>query len=327
LHKDTVAGQVNLRLKKQVSLLQAIDKWETIVDKNLKTKIKQLINEGFDKKKILKFFSSNENKWSGKDIAKPDVYYFSNEKDELVASRATLDTSFNSKKIESITDTGIQQILLRQLRKYDEEKDGKIIEHPELAFTPEAIEEMNKNISTLNNERCHQPILKVRTYEPKGNKFNVGYVGNKKHKYVEAAKGTNLFFAIYADENGKRYYETIPLNIVVERLKQGLKEVPELNEKGEKLLFSLSPNDLVYVPTEEEINSENINGDYRADRIYKMVSCTEKECHFIPNRISSPIIKNTELGSNNKSEKSWDGIQIKLVCRKIKVDRLGGIKL
>ncbi len=39
-----------------------------------------------------------------------------------------------------------------------------------------------------------------------GNKFQVGYTGNKKTKFVEAAKGTNLFFAIYQDQNGKRNY-------------------------------------------------------------------------------------------------------------------------
>ena len=38
-----------------------------------------------------------------------------------------------------------------------------------------------------------------------------GKRGNKKDKFVVAANGTNLFFAIYEDENGKRNYETIPL--------------------------------------------------------------------------------------------------------------------
>ena len=49
---------------------------------------------------------------------------------------------------------------------------------------------------------------------------------------MEAAKGTNLFFAIYVDENGIRSYETIPLNIVIERLKQGLSVVPEKIERN-----------------------------------------------------------------------------------------------
>jgi hypothetical protein len=326
LHKDTVAGIVNLRFKKQVNLSVAIDEWENIVDKNLKTKIKQLINEGFDKKKIQKFFVQNENKWQGIDVSKPEIYYFSNEKEVLVASRVILDSSFNSKKIESITDTGIQKILIRHLEKYNEEKDGKTIERPDLAFSPEGIEDMNKNIVELNNGKRHQAILKVRTYEPKGNKFNVGYSGNKKDKYVEAAKGTNLFFAIYVDGEEKRSYETIPLNIVVERLKQGLYEVPEINEKGDKLLFYLSPNDLVYVPTEEEIATNSSNNKFDRNQIYKMVSSSGNQCFFIKSEVATPIVNKLEYSALNKMEKTTDGIMIKQVCIKLKTDRIGNCR-
>src|SRR5690606_25225549 len=107
----------------------------------------------------------------------------------------------------------------------------------------------------LNVGKQHKPIYKARTSEPRGNKFPVGQTGNKKHKFVEAAKGTNLFFAIYETASNKRVYETIPLNVVIERQKQGLLPVPEENGQGSKLLFYLSPNDLVYVPTEEEFKS------------------------------------------------------------------------
>ena len=321
LHKETVAGIVNLRFKKSVTLSAAIDQWEMMVDKGLKTKIKQLINEGLDKKKIQKFFADQENKWLGNDITKVELYYFSNDKEVLVASRVNLDTTFGVKKIESITDTGIQKILLNHLSNYNDQ--------PELAFSPEGIDDMNKNMVALNNGKFHQPIIKVRTYEPKGNKFNVGSSGNKKDKYVEAAKGTNLFFAIYADENGKRSYETIQLNIVIERLKQGLSEVPETNDNGDKLLFHLSPNDLVYVPTEEEINTGSIdilNKEF-SNRIYKMISSTGTQCFFTLHNISAPILQTIELGANNKSEKAWNGQMIKHVCIKLKVDRLGNISI
>jgi len=328
LHKDTVAGVVNLKLKKTVNLSIAIDQWEMLVDKNLKTKIKQFINEGLDKKKIQKFFAEQEYKWMDKEISKVELYYFTNDKDVQVASRVNLDQSFNCKKIDSVTDTGIQQILFNHLTHFDENKDGKNIEHPELAFSPEGIDTMNKCIASLNNGKQHQPILKVRTYEPMGNKFNVGITGNKINKYVEAAKGTNLFFAIYADDEGKRSYETIQLNIVIERLKQGLTEVPEINEKGDKLVFHLSPNDLVYVLSEEEIlcgfKSYSIKD---TNRIYKMISCSSYQCFFTPNRIASPIMQTIELGANNKSEKTWEGQMIKQVCIKLKIDRLGKISI
>jgi len=324
LHKDTVAGIVNLRLKKSVTLSAAIDQWEMLIDKGLKTKIKQLINEGFDKKKILKFFAEQENKWFGSDITKVELYYFSNDKEVLVASRVSLDASFDKKKINSITDTGIQKILLYHLANYNDQ--------PELAFSPEGIEEMNKDIVTLNNGKFHQPILKLRTFETKGNKFNVGVSGNKKDKYVEAAKGTNLFFAIYVNEEGKRSYETIPLNIVVERLKQGLSEVPETNEKGNILLFFLSPNDLVYVPSVDEIENPRLINfqihDYKkSTRLFEVNDFSGYTIYFTPNRFAKAIApKELDTSFDSKLTK-YDGVIIKDVCIKIKIDRLGNISL
>jgi len=319
LHKETVAGIVNLRFKKSVTLSTAIDQWEMMVDKGLKTKIKQLINEGLDKKKIQKFFADQENMWLGNDITKVELYYFSNDKEVLVASRVNLDTTFGVKKIESITDTGIQKILLNHLANYNDQ--------PELAFSPEGIEDMNKNMVALNNGKFHQPIIKVRTYEPKGNKFNVGVTGNKKDKYVEAAKGTNLFFAIYADENGKRSYETIQLNIVIERLKQGLSEVSETNDNGDKLLFHLSPNDLVYVPTEEENVTSQFNIENK-ERIYKIISFTGNRLYALQQNIASVIVDKVELTLLNKVESDIQtNLSIKQFCIKLKVDRLGRISI
>jgi CRISPR-associated endonuclease Csn1 len=322
MHKDTVAGHVNLRDRKIVNLSAAIDKWELLVDKNLKIKIKQLINEGFDKKKIVKFFSDLEYKWMNKDVSKSELYYFSDEKEMLVASRISLDISFNEAKINSITDTGIRKILL----KYLELKQN----NPEIAFSQEGIEEMNQNLSILNDGKPHQPIFKVRTFEPKGNKFSVGQTGSKKDKYVEAAKGTNLFFAIYQDENGKRSYETIPLNIVIERQKQGLVSCPGIDEKGNTLLFFISPNDLVYVPLFDE--KENIQSvDFQnakkeqAQRIYKMVSSSGTQCFFVKSEVATSIVNKLEFSALNKMEKSIEGFMIKEICIKLTVNRLGNI--
>src|SRR5690606_22275765 len=49
--------------------------------------------------------------------------------------------------------------------------EGKIKEHSELAFTPEAIEEMNKpeNIRKLNSGKNHKPIQKVKISRGFGN--------------------------------------------------------------------------------------------------------------------------------------------------------------
>lgn len=230
----------------------------------------------------------------------------------LTATRKPLDSSFNEKSILSITDTGIQKILLSYLK-------AKGI--PEIAFSPEGIEELNQDIALYNEGKSHQPILKVRVFE-QGSKFPLGETGNKTSKFVEAAKGTNLFFGVYADKAGKRSYDTIPLNVVIERQKQGLQPVPDKNEKGHQLLFSLSPNDLVYVPEEgQELNEEKVD----TNKIYKVVSFTGNQLFFIRQDVAASIVNKAEFSTLNKTERSIDGIMIKEVCLKLKVDRLGNI--
>ncbi len=316
MHKDTVSGLVKLKFIKAVSLSTAFDEVDMILDKNLKRKIKELKLAGLNKIQILKFFKDLAYKWLDADISKVEIYYWDKEN---VASRVAIDESFNSIKIESITDSGIQKILLNHLQKYDENKNGKLSEHPELAFSPDGLDLMNKNLVSLNNGKNHQPIIKVRTFEPKGNKFNVGQIGNKNQKFVEAAKGTNLFFAIYQDKNGKRLYETIPLNIVIDRQKQGLTSVPEFDQAGNALLFHLSPNDLVYVSKEHYDKLE-------ISKIYKIVSFTSNRLYGIPASVSKSIIDKLEFTQLNKLESTLDKISIKEFCTKLTVGILGDIK-
>jgi CRISPR-associated endonuclease Csn1 len=235
----------------------------------------------------------------------------------LTATRKSLDASFDIKTIESITDTGIQKIL----KNYLVSKEN----NPELAFSAEGIENMNKNIEQCNDGKPHQPIYKARIFEL-GSKFPLGQSGNKGAKYVEAAKGTNLFFAVYQDQSGKRSFETIPLNIVIERQKQWLNPVPETNEKGDNLLFHLSPNDLVYVPTEDEI--ETLSGiDFgnldkkRVKDLYKIVSFTGNRLYAIPLPVAIAIANKVEYTQLNKIEL----IKEKQYCIKLNVDRLGNI--
>ncbi len=235
----------------------------------------------------------------------------------LTATRKSLDTSFDLKSIGSITDTGIQKIL----KNYLAFKDG----NPELAFSPEGIEDLNKNIEKYNDGKPHQPINKVRVFEL-GSKFQVGQTGNKKDKYVEAAKGTNLFFAVYEDKNCKRSYETIPLNEVIERQKQGL-SVVDLKGTND---FYLCPNDLVYIPSEDEL--ENINNiDFKNiakeknERIYKVVSFSGSQIFFVRQDIATSLVNKAEFSTLNKMERGMDGSMIKENCIKLKVDRLGNI--
>ena len=322
MHKDTVFGEVNLRKIKTVSLNEAIKVPSRIVVKEFKQKLYSLLREGYDTKRIKKYFEENKDVWQDINLSKIAVYYFTKEtKDRYFATRKSLDTSFNKKKIEeSVTDTGIQKILLRHL-----ELKGN---NPELAFSADGIDEMNRNIVELNGGKYHQPILKVRVYE-KADKFAIGEMGNKSSKFVEAAKGTNLYFAVYEtethnEETGKkakkRTYATIPLNIVIARLKQGLSPAPA-DENGNEPKFVLSPNDLVYVPNRDDINDSSLN----IDRLYKMVSSSGAQCFFIKENVANTIIDKTEFSALNKMERAITGEMIKEVCIPVKVDRLGNI--
>jgi CRISPR-associated endonuclease Csn1 len=320
LHKETIFGAVNLHRIKSVRLSEALKNPSRIVDKKLRAKVYELIKSyNNDMKLVEKCLKDNAPTWKFYDPQKIQIYYYTNEtKDKYVAVRKPLDTSFTDKVIaESVTDTGIQKILLRFLKLKNNDAN--------IAFSPDGIEEMNGMIKELNDGKYHQPIYKVRKMEILGNKFNVGETGSKINKYVEAEKGTNLFFAIYQHDDGSRVYDTIPLNIVVEREKEGPHPVPETNADNDKLLFYLSPNDFVYIPDEDErINGVDVNSIDRS-RIYKMVSATGHRSSFIPSMIANPIVQTTELGPNNKSERAWTNEMIKEICIPVKVNRIGQI--
>lgn len=327
LHKDTVFGLVNLQRQKSVSLSVALNNPSTIVNKVLRKKIKDLFDAKYDIKQILAHFKAVKNIFEGDDISKVDVYYFTNEKEstEMVAVRKPLDDSFDKKKIDTITDSGICKILHAHLERYNDDSKE--------AFSPDGLDILNSKegyLKELNNGKEHKPIKNVRISETRGMKFRVGETANKLDKFVEAAKGTNLFFAIYEGENGKRSFESIPLNIAIRNRKDKLPVAPQINEKGDKLLFVLSPNDFVYLPTADQLENKKITLDdveAHKDRIYKMVSCTGNRSFFIPYYVATVIAQSFEFESGNKIERALTNEMIKEICVKISVDRLGKLSM
>ena len=241
------------------------------------------------------------------------------------ATRTNLSDIRNYKHIDKITDKNIQKILRNHVKNYLDEK-GK--EDFSRAFSPKGITDLNKNIKALNNGKNHQPIFKVRQFEV-GSKFSVGETGNKTEKFVEAAKGTNLYFAVYwDDEKKKRNFETIPLNDVVEHQKQmahiPMKDklpIPIDHSKGD-FLFYLTPNDLVYVTNNEDMTSNISTEIINKNNIYKIVSFTNKRLYAIPNTVAVSIKDKVEYSKLNKIELTAE----KMSCIKLEIDRLGNIK-
>lgn len=344
MHKDTGWGEVNLRFIKEVSLNEALKNPKAIVNKDFKVKVLELLRENRDAKYIKKYVEDNKDVWSDIDIKKIEVYYYTKEtKDRYFATRFMSDlVGYMSgikeyekaiDKIKGITDTGIQKILMAHLN-----AKGN---NPELAFSADGIDEMNRNIVELNNGKPHKPIYKVRRFES-GNKYSIGQTGCKAKKFVEADKGTNLFFAIFGTEKENREtretqtvrsYLTIPLNVMIDcQKKYGSQwrnnietylQEQQLVEHDVKLMFILSPNDLVYLPTKEELRDGIMEMDKK--RLYKMVSCTGNQCFFVDEKVAKVIVDKVEFTSMNKAERAISGEMIKETCIPIKVDRIGNI--
>jgi len=249
--------------------------------------------------------------------------------------RTPLSAINKDKHLEQITDKVIREVIIPNHLKNYKLENGKY--DFEKAFSPEGIKILNKNIKELNNGKPHQPIYKVKMYEV-GSRFPLSdNPESPKHKkYVEAAKGTNLFYAVYWDEKRKkRNFETIPLKDVIAHQKMEAHLPKEerttipINEELGQFLFYISPNDLVYVPDKDE-NIKNIDlsnpTPEQVAMMYKFVSSSGKQSFYIPIQSAQSIYNKKEYGSLNKMERDLTGKMIKEYMIKLKTDRLGKIK-
>lgn len=329
LHKKTVSGAVRLQSKKNMPLKKAIEYGvSAIADKDVRKAIREaqkLYHGKADANTIVKYFKDRDYMVNGKNIKTVEVYYMPDaDSVNTYATRKPITKDFTLKMIDAVTDSGIQKILKHHLAYYVDEKGN---EAPDRAFSPEGLAEMNRNIKQLNDGKDHKPIYSVRLYEKSPGKYAIGTRGNKKSKFVETAKGANLFFAVYVDEEGNRSFDPIPLNIAAERLKQKMPVAPEVDGKGHRLIFTLSPFDIVYLPDPEEtFHKEDIEGKEisRTDfsKLYRFVSYSGNQAFFLPVSVASPI-KEKEFGSHNKFEIDSHGRSIKEYCIKLNVNRLG----
>ncbi|UOX35111.1 hypothetical protein LXD69_06255 [Flavobacterium sediminilitoris] len=345
LHEDTFYGKVKLQNKViSISLEKALNEKFDLVDVELSKKIENLKQR--NGKSFKEIIEELESKY-------PTV----NAYEKFVATRfgnalesfASIPSDKIIKAIQSITDTGIQRILQNHLENYKEIIDGKTKFDTENAFSSDGVKELNRNIIKLNNGKFHHPIYKVRTSDAMGTKFSVSEEGQKNTKYVVTAAGSNAFCGFYQKGTDRKFY--IPtLRESVESLKQGFEPCPAIHPEDSefKLNFVLNPSDLVYVPTEEE-NENTSLVDFskmkkeQMNRVYKFTDGSGTTMNFVPINVASLLfnMSNKEqekaeiklsiqnelgLGSpQSKNQNSLDGTQIKSVCWKLKVDRLGNI--
>jgi CRISPR-associated endonuclease Csn1 len=344
LHLDTFYGKVKLKNKiVSVSLGKALNEDFDLVDSHLQRQINKLKKDQKSSSEIIEILKDQH--------ASVRVYekYVASRFGNELESFAQIPSDKIIKTIESITDTGIQKILIHHLNNYKEIVDDKNKYDTEKAFSPDGIKELNNSIMQLNDGKHHHPIYKVRIADAMGTKFPVSEQGKKGTKYVVTATGSNAFCGFYHRGAERKFY--IPtLRESVERLKQGLEPCPPSHPEDTdfKLLFVLNPSDMVYVPTDEEKENPKLV-DFRtlkkeqANRIYKFTDGSGTTMNFVPVNVSSLIFNmsnkdqekaklnlsiQNELGlgsPQSKNQNSLDGTQIKSVCWKLKVDRLGNI--
>ena len=334
LHQATTYGEINLQRKKFVNLTYALQHINDIVEKDLRYKLRELVAEGKDEKQIKKYFASEPDVWADVNLKKIEVYYFTKETNErFFAVRTALSEAFTADYIRNkVADGSIQKILFAHLERYN--GDAK------QAFSPDGIEQMNINIQMLNNGTPHKPIKKVRVYE-KAERFAVGQIGSKTKKFVEADKGTNLFFAIYESikENGNcsRSFVSIPLRTIIDCQKNNIKRWKQVLDKllhennmvpeKAQLLALLSPGDLVYMPTQVEVETGVLL--LNKNNIYKVVSFDAANCYFIPHYVAKTIIDKEEYTGKNKTPREGlitkNDRMIKDYCIPVKINRLGEI--
>jgi CRISPR-associated endonuclease Csn1 len=350
LHLDTFYGKVKLQNNEktktnviEVDFRTAIEENYDFFETEIIDRIRILHDQKQSNSEIISLLSSEYPKV--RVYAKFVASRFGKELTSLASSDKII------KAIESITDTGIQKILINHLENYKGKVDaeGNEIAPQTLAFSPEGINELNQNIKSLNNGKPHQPIYKVRMADAMGTKFPVSEEGTKSLKYVATAGGSNAFCGVYQNGRERKYYVPTLRELLV-NLKDGYDPCPLTHpiDADFKLVFALNPNDLVFVPEVSEfkdsgtVDLNNMSFE-QLKRVYRFTDGSGTTMNFVPVNVANLLFNlskkeqekiglnlsiQNELGvgsPQSKNQNSFDGVQIKSVCWKLKVDRLGNI--
>ena len=293
LHDATFYSRINLQRYTTITSIEEVLKKDLmIVNEKIRDEIKSLKNQ---KKSIDEIINILSQKYKSVEVYEKHIASRYNGELEKLSSTPSNEIE---DKIRTITDTGIQKILLNHIKNYQgkTDEDGNIIPPQTLAFSPEGIKEMNDNIRALNGGKFHQPIYKVRTESKMGKAFVVSENEDKSHKIVKTAGDSNFYCGVYQKGRNRKFY--VPtLRDSIESLKQGYEPCPKFHPEDIEFerQFVLNPSDLVYVPTDEEkenpnqVDFSNLTTEQKK-RIYKFTDGSGTTMNFVPCNISSVII-------------------------------------
>jgi CRISPR subtype II RNA-guided endonuclease Cas9/Csn1 len=242
-------------------------------------------------------------------------------------------SALTDNKIDNIPDESLQKEIREHINK---EEYGDI----KKAFGPEGIIEFNKNRKV--------PIFSVTVMEDgavdevKGKTFLYD-----KERKLAVEKGGNYCVAIYEHpETKERKFEVVSFfdAVLLKTSEQNPFQTEEgikFERDGYKFLFTLTHNDLVYVPDDGE-SIEHIDWNSKRalfDKIYRLVKFSGTDLYFQPHNYSKEITIHegkVTAAKDYKGEfnKGTNGTHyvigtkklIRDYCIKLQVDRLGNIK-
>lgn len=226
-------------------------------------------------------------------------------------------SQLKAKDIAQIIDEVLSNEIDNHRKKYDSMKE---------AFSGEGLIAFND--SRLQNNK--PPVYKIKLWYSKKESEESGlqqlYLGKPKQSVLT---GDNYMF-IVMEKNGKRVFDTAPLYDSVEIAKNLIKtkstDVEELKQlicekirvenkkKPNRILFYLQQNDLVYMPKAKddilEFNAEKLKEWFKnnenkkdfAQRVYKVVKFSGKDCWFIPNNYAKEISMAKDLSDAEISD-------------------------
>ena len=363
--KKMIDGEEKVLIRKDLDTSFNSDKIKTIAD--IQGQVKAILNNHLKQFDTVELLFDEALQYYDAVVEKKELEAIVNDSETEFQSVKELtkhlqSNNYKYKKTDySKLNVFIDQVCNRNLRTEEQFKD-KMTEHPEIAFTAEEIEKMNtpENLKKLNNGKNHTPIKKVRISRGFGNQraLSENQESVKSKQYVVNDAGSNLYLGFYErsyeDKNGnkvtERKFYDIGLIELIESLKQDKSkrlnplpnEIYDDKQNEFKWRFTLSPLDLVYVPTEEEIENQSLVdcsnlSKLQMSRIYALNNYSGGDVYFSPITHAKAIYdKEVDLKLDPKtnklkgsfSDKTTSTIyngQIKNVCWRLTTDKIGNI--
>ena len=337
LHEETNYGIIKIRERVSVSIKEALDTPDNIIDKTVRKMVKDSLSKySGNIEETLKWLKKNPIKDVVTDlpIRKIDMNLLI----PTYVYRIDLNMNLTSKKIMNIVDNDIRNSVIKHLGKYDD----KI----KLAFNDEGLSIFNENRKQNNLPPITSVRIKAGGAEETEESAKV-LIREDFHKKYQSERGklavkTGNNYCVIIKEKDEDKTREIAIRSFFDAFQLTIHHEPLINYEEGFSYFSLKHYDLVYIPRpNEEIGKIDWNNkSYLSNRIYRVVKYDQSGRGFFqPHNFSTQFyIESTEgkkigdfKNADSKSDPNGsefvletDNTRTKILdkCIKLKVDKL-----